>query len=1660
MNTEDLDATTVELSVDGAVYKIVMPDMASDYIQNRVATELEPYELEMLRDMKSHLSATDLVLDIGANIGNHTFYLAEVVGCKVVAFEPNESLVTAMQQSVQLNNNSNRVVIESCALGEESNICEFEKLIPENIGSQKLVCGHGDMQVRTLDEFTFNEPVKMLKIDVEGMELEVLKGAKKLIACDAPIIYVEALELSDFEVLHGFFADLEYTYLDTFNATPTHVFVPASKLNLSGDMFKSSHFKSASKSYDIRSLQGKYKNVSILNASLNESLSREKLKRSAEQSGLQEESEKRRFKLDEANKKYKGLCENYTDLKKNFEKAELRHKKVAVELEAKIEKSKLDCDEKERELGRLQSELVNQTLELGEAKSACNEKDRELDRLQSELVNQTFELEEATLAGKEKDNKLGQLKSEIKKQGLKNKTILDEQNELRDKLNRANRLYRDVTGSLDELKAKHRDSLNVYGENGLRWLEPVANLVGPIPSLSRYVARRCTRLAKSAYVDDNFSRLFLASLAWRLDPKPYRQKWYGFQLYKAGLMVRATEVLDIVRGEVRFSESEERIYQNLVANHCGARLIHHENDSNRIPKKNVIEAATFSVDRPIAELKIACVMDDFTYHSFAPECILEQLAPESWEQHISNISADMLFVESAWRGVDEKWAGKVNHNSSELRELIDWCRKKKIPTVFWNKEDPVHFNTFLTTAAQFDYVFTTDLDCLGGYKRALGHDRVYFLPFACQPKMHNPIEIYKRKDAFCFAGAYYARYPERTNVLDNFTRIFPDYKPLEIYDRNFGKENTDYKFPEAYAEYIVGTLPFNEIDKAYKGYNYAINLNSIINSQTMFARRVYELLASNTITVSNYSKSLDVIFGSLIFSSDCGKQIVERLIVMSEQDKSKVRLAGLRKVMSEHTYQDRLAYVASKMGGQVVSGFSPLVILFGYAESKGALNNILDSYKRQTYINSRLIIVMSGEKEVSGHDTVRYLHVSEAKRIKLSALVEGSDYVGLLAHRDYYGENYLKDLLLASRYVETEIVGKSTYYQLVESNVVEKINARPYTFSNQLNKYCSVIKAGRFLGGSQTVSTWLQAVAVEPVYESGGFCVDPFNYCKNGLADDKEFNRVRVMVDDISGLDIGTPVGQLQSAGEKVLPARDVEQELDSQTGSLFSKLFSTGNQQNISFSVFQDCWQVNSELESGKHTYLYQKADHKVADLNSIVDGILPLHLDIDVGLNIRWVTLFFDAKMNRLSHVIVPANQNHSIRLPEKTMWLRFGLRIFGSGRANIRKVIFGHKQSEPISIVKQSQILLLTNNYPSYADLYKNAFVHRRVLGYKKSGLDVDVFRMKEVLDTSFHEFESIKCTTGSSCQLDYMLSQGSYNHVLVHFLDDAMWAVLKKYINKVKVTVWLHGAEIQSYHRRSFLYENENVLRKAKVLSDYRSKFWLNIFSHSYPNLNFIFVSKHFAGEVMEDLDVNLNKDKFQIIHNPIDTTLFDYSVKSGELRKKILMIRPFVSKVYANDLAVKAIERLSQYEWFQDLSFTIVGDGVLFDETVEPLRDLPNVRIEQCFLQQDEIAELHKAHGIFLCPSRMDTQGVSRDEAMSSGLVPITNSVGAIPDFVTDESCMLAAAEDFIGIATAVEELYFDENLFLNMSRAAQKNVRENRSLSDILVKELKVINDD
>ena len=76
-----------------------------------------------------------------------------------------------------------------------------------------------------------------------------------------------------------------------------------------------------------------------------------------------------------------------------------------------------------------------------------------------------------------------------------------------------------------------------------------------------------------------------------------------------------------------------------------------------------------------------------------------------------------------------------------------------------------------------------------------------------------------------------------------------------------------------------------------------------------------------------------------------------------------------------------------------------------------------------------------------------------------------------------------------------------------------------------------------------------------------------------------------------------------------------------------------------------------------------------------------------------------------------------------------------------------------------------------------------------------------------------------------------------------------------------------------------------------------------------NIHFVFVSDYFKNIVFEDYDIDLPENKYSIIHNYINTALFDYVPKSEECRKHILSIRPFETSIYANDLTVKCIKRI-------------------------------------------------------------------------------------------------------------------------------------------------------
>lgn len=401
------------------------------------------------------------------------------------------------------------------------------------------------------------------------------------------------------------------------------------------------------------------------------------------------------------------------------------------------------------------------------------------------------------------------------------------------------------------------------------------------------------------------------------------------------------------------------------------------------------DSVRFELQREVhslKEIKVACILDEFSFINYAPECNLEYLRYETWHKQMMSFKPDIFFMETAWQGLELDWEGKISTSSKELMGIIHYCRSHNIPIVMWNKEDPVHTKKFLPIMKLGDFVFTTAAECIDFYKKELGHDRVGLLHFAAQPKYHNPIETLERKDAIAFAGAFYPRFPQRNEFLWDFIQNVENNYKVEIYDRNYYVQGTANKFPDNWKKYIMGNLSFDQIAKGYKGYKYNISLNSVTESETMFSRRVFELMASNTLVLSNFSKGMNNLFGDLVLDSDNGTRLSELLLSQDEETYRRRRLHALRSVMSGHLYEDRFSDICKFVFKTNLQPQLPNI----YVYSDGAQAH--PDVEKQTYKGIYFINIEDGLPK------------------------EKDAYIAFFGQEYSYDENYLYDLILATRY--------------------------------------------------------------------------------------------------------------------------------------------------------------------------------------------------------------------------------------------------------------------------------------------------------------------------------------------------------------------------------------------------------------------------------------------------------------------------------------------------------------------------------------------------------------------------------------------------------------------------------------------------------------------
>lgn len=161
------------------------------------------HEYADMRFVLDNLKPGDLFTDIGANVGSYTVLASKVCGARTISIEPDPDTVRALKRNIEINAIEESVRIVEAALGAAEGETRFtvgydtinRVAKPEDVDTRVV-------PVKTLDGVLADESPALIKMDVEGYEAEVLRGAGRTLSNPAlKAIIIETLDHEVFELL-------------------------------------------------------------------------------------------------------------------------------------------------------------------------------------------------------------------------------------------------------------------------------------------------------------------------------------------------------------------------------------------------------------------------------------------------------------------------------------------------------------------------------------------------------------------------------------------------------------------------------------------------------------------------------------------------------------------------------------------------------------------------------------------------------------------------------------------------------------------------------------------------------------------------------------------------------------------------------------------------------------------------------------------------------------------------------------------------------------------------------------------------------------------------------------------------------------------------------------------------------------------------------------------------------------------------------------------------------------------------------------------------------------------------------------------------------------------------------------------------------------------
>lgn len=191
-----------------------IPDCQTDLIQSRILWHRDFFEASVLSDLlrRGVLHKGQIIWDVGANIGNHTVFFALIAGARrVLSVEPLPHSFAVLDRNRTLNHLEGRVQPIQALAGAAAGHGGLIAFNASNIGASRFrEDPDGEVQMVALDEVAAHLPPDFIKIDVEGMQMDVLRGSENMISTHRPPVWIELLSEAELREATGWFVARGY----------------------------------------------------------------------------------------------------------------------------------------------------------------------------------------------------------------------------------------------------------------------------------------------------------------------------------------------------------------------------------------------------------------------------------------------------------------------------------------------------------------------------------------------------------------------------------------------------------------------------------------------------------------------------------------------------------------------------------------------------------------------------------------------------------------------------------------------------------------------------------------------------------------------------------------------------------------------------------------------------------------------------------------------------------------------------------------------------------------------------------------------------------------------------------------------------------------------------------------------------------------------------------------------------------------------------------------------------------------------------------------------------------------------------------------------------------------------------------------------------------